>query len=376
MRRVRPWWWAAGALVLAGPALAGPEPREAARHWSELPELARLAETAMPAVVGIVTTPGERQAPPTDDPMGEIADRFRGGAPRRGLASGFVISPEGLILTNAHVVDGAGRIYVDLGDDEDDRLPARVVGRDDAIDVALLKVEAGRPLPVLPLGDSEAIHIAEWVMVIGNPFGLSRSVTVGIISQTGRADVTPAGREGFHDYIQTDASINPGNSGGPVVNLKGEVVGIATAVNATGQGIGFAVPINMAKEILGQLRDQGRVVRSWLGVSVREVKGRAAPRGQRQVVVTEVVSGGPAAQGGLAVGDVITNFEGRQVASASRLRWHVATAGVGRKVALTIHRGEDERALRVELSSSPEPGPALPSPGLAAESPAAPPPEE
>ncbi|HET9595755.1 MAG TPA: trypsin-like peptidase domain-containing protein [Anaeromyxobacteraceae bacterium] len=322
---------------------------------SGLPELSRVAEAAMPGVVGIVTSQTDREAPPRGDPMRDLFEHYGADQPRRGLASGFVIAPDGLILTNAHVIDGVARIEVDLGEEEE-RLPARVVGKDDASDVALLRVDAGRPLPTLPLGDSDAIHIADWLLVIGNPFGLSHSVTVGVVSHLGRGDVAPAGREGFYDFIQTDASINPGNSGGPVLNVRGEVIGIATAVNATGQGIGFAVPINMAKEILAQLRDRGRVVRSWMGVSVREL--REGGHGPRQVVVTDIVHGGPAATGGLAVGDVITAFDGRRVGNAARLRWYVATAGVGRNVALTVRRGEGERAVRVELATSPDRDPA------------------
>jgi len=353
------------ALLAAGAARAGPPAGEPLRAAAGLPDLSRVAEAAMPAVVGIVTSPADRDPPARGDPMRDLFDRFGPDQPRRGLASGFVIAPDGLILTNAHVIESVARIEVDLGEDEG-RLPARLVGKDDASDVALLRVDAGHALPVLPLGDSDGVKVAEWLLVIGNPFGLSQSVTVGVVSHLGRGDVAPAGRDGFYDFIQTDASINPGNSGGPVLNLRGEVIGIATAVNATGQGIGFAVPINMAKEILAQLRDRGRVVRSWMGVSVREL--REGGHGRRQVVVTDVVDGGPAAASGLAVGDVITTFDGRTVGNAARLRWYVATAGVGRKVALIVRRGEGERALRVELSPSPERDPAARRPpGLASD---------
>ncbi len=327
---------------------------------SALPDLTQVAATALPAVVGIVTLERDREAPGAGDPLKDLYDRFHGEGVRKGLATGFIIHPDGYIVTNAHVVANTSKIEVDLSEDE--RVPARVVGHDDASDIALLKIDAGRPLPVLPLGDSDRLRTAEWVMVIGNPFGLSRSVTAGIVSHVDRSDVAPSGHDGYYDFIQTDASINPGNSGGPLVNLRGEVVGIATAINATGQGIGFAVPINMAKEILGQLRDHGRVVRSWMGVSVREVHetaqaAQAAPgHAARDIVVTDVVHGGPAATGGLRVGDVITGFEGRRVPSAARLRWYVATAGVGRSVALTVRRGDATRSVRVELAGLPEAG--------------------
>jgi serine protease Do len=354
-------WCACGAVawLLAAspqPAEAGPARAEGpgrAAAIAAAPDLPKLAEAVMPGVVGVITLQGEREAPPAGDPLRDLYDHFRGDGPKRGLATGFVIDPSGLILTNAHVVENAGRVEVEIGED-DERFPARVVGRDEASDVALLQVDAGRPLTALPLGDSDGLRVAEWLMVVGNPFGLSHTVTLGIVSHTGRADVAPAGREGFYDFIQTDASINPGNSGGPVVNLKGEVIGIATAVNATGQGIGFAVPINMAKEILGQLRDHGQVVRSWMGVSVRELRGGPAPSGKRQVIVTELAPGGPAASGGLKVGDVITGFDGRRVASAARLRWYVATAGVGRNVALDVRRGEAAQSVKVQLRELPQ----------------------
>jgi serine protease Do len=216
-------------------------------------------------------------------------------------------------------------------------------------------VEAGRPLPVVPLGDSDHLALAEWVVVIGSPFGLDHSVTLGIVSHTGRSDISPVGRPGTYDFIQTDAPINPGNSGGPVLNLRGEVVAIATAVNATGQGIGFAIPINMAKGIVAQLRENGKVVRSWLGVAVRDAPpGQGAPDPGRGVVVTEVTSGGPAAAAGLKIGDVITGFEGHAVRTPARLRWYVSTAGVGRNVEVRVRRsGGPERVVRVSLREVP-----------------------
>jgi serine protease Do len=188
------------------------------------------------------------------------------------------------------------------------------------------------------------------MLVIGSPFGLDHTVTLGIVSHLGRSDISPVGRPGSYDFIQTDASINPGNSGGPVLNLRGEVIGIATAVNATGQGIGFAIPINMAKQIVGQLKEKGRVVRSWLGVAVREA---AAGTDRNGVVVTEIASGGPAASAGVKVGDVITSFQGHDVRSSGRLRWYVSTAGVGREVELRLRRDGAERSVRVSLAQVP-----------------------
>jgi serine protease Do len=352
--------WA--AVIAAVASLAGPgaaqrplyseakSPPAPAPTVAGLPDLSQLAQGAMPAVVGIVTT----QAPPpgaTDEQLRELLEKLHDG-PRRGIGSGFVIHREGWVLTNAHVIEGAATVEVDLGGGAP-RLTARVVGADAEADVALLKVEPERPLAFVPLGDSDRVAVAEWVLVIGSPFGLDHSVTLGIVSHTGRADISPVGRPGTYDFIQTDASINPGNSGGPVLNLRGEVIGIATAVNATGQGIGFAIPINMAKEIVGQLRDKGRVVRSWLGVAVREAP--APDDGARNgVLVTEVASGGPAAAAGVQVGDVITGFEGHDIRTPARLRWYVSTAGVGRRVEVRLRRGDGpERSVRVSLAEVP-----------------------
>jgi serine protease Do len=315
-----------------------------------LPELSRLAEAAIPAVVGVVTTAAAPAA--GDDSLRELFDKLHDG-PRKGIGSGFIIHRDGWIVTNAHVVEGAEAVEIDLGSGIP-KATARVVGIDGESDVALLKIDATRPLPVVALGDSDHVAIAEWVLVIGSPFGLDHSVTLGIVSHTGRSDISPIGRPGSYDFIQTDASINPGNSGGPVLNLRGEVIGIATAVNATGQGIGFAIPINMAKEIVGQLKDKGRVVRSWLGVAVREAAVAGAGTPAAGVEVTEVAANGPAASAGLKVGDVITSIQGHAIRTPARLRWYVSTAGVGRQVEVRLRRGEEpERAVRVSLAEVP-----------------------
>ncbi len=322
-----------------------------------LPDLTHIAQATLPAVVGVLTTQGTGvTAQQSRDPVQNLFERFHRDEPHKGLGTGFIIHPDGYILTNAHVVEGASVIEVNLGDG-DDHFPARVVGTDEGTDIALLKIEARRPLPVVPLGDSDHVQIAEWVMVIGNPFGLDHSVTLGIISQTGRNDIAPAGREGYYDFIQTDASINPGNSGGPLINLRGEVIGIATAINATGQGIGFAIPIDMAKAIVGQLKDHGKVLRSWMGISVEELpRGSLAPAGQHGVLVTDVVAGGPAARSGIKAGDVITAFQGRQIRNAARLRWYVSTAGVGNTIDLTVLHGRGpEEDMRVRLGKAPPP---------------------
>lgn len=314
-----------------------------------LPDLTGLAAEVSPAVVGIITT--ESRAPRHGDEA--VRDLYGKGhdGPRKGVGSGFVIHRDGWILTNAHVVEDTDKIEVELGR-RNVRLAARLVGMDSESDLALLKIEAGRPLPFLRLGDSDALRAAQWVLVIGSPFGLDHSVSLGIVSNTDRDDISPVGRPGAYDFIQTDAPINPGNSGGPILDLRGAVVGIATAVNATGQGIGFAIPINMAKAVLGQLRSNGKVVRSWLGVSVKDLP--PALDDVQGVEITEVTHGGPAHRAGLRVGDVITTVEGHAIHTPARLRWFVATAGVGKAVSLSLrHRGEADRTTKVVLTLAP-----------------------
>jgi serine protease Do len=347
------------AVQLGAPPVAPPVPiyTEArvppaappAAGASGLPDLTRLAEAAIPAVVGVITSQAAPQQS-ADESLKDLFEKLHDG-PRKGIGSGFVIHRDGWILTNAHVIEGADGVEVDLGGGA--KLPARVIGVDGESDVALLKVNPPHPLPVVPLGDSDRTLVAEWVMVIGSPFGLDHSVSLGIVSHTGRSDISPVGRPGSYDFIQTDASINPGNSGGPLLNLRGEVIGIATAVNATGQGIGFALPINMAKEIVGQLKERGRVVRSWLGVSVKEAPSDPGVP-TAGVQITELAPGGPAASAGLEIGDVITSVQGHPTRSPARLRRYVSTAGVGHEIELRLRRADGpERAIKVPLAEVP-----------------------
>lgn len=327
-----------------------------------LPPLAELVQNASPAVVSIAVEENSRQSMLPGDPFPDFFDGFSG--PSEGLGAGFVIHHSGLIVTNAHVVERAQRVRVTLEDQGyPNTLEARILGADSETDLALLKVETDHPLPVLPLGDSDELRIADWVVAIGNPFGLSQSVTLGIVSHKGRTDVTPQGRHGYFDFIQTDASINPGNSGGPLLNLRGEVIGINNAVNASGQGIGFAVPVNMAKKVLPQLARWGKVVRSWLGISIEDVDlelanavGLQAPGG---VVVTAVTPDSPAEEAGLRAGDVIVRFEDRPVRSAGALRWEVACTEAGTRVDLQVLRGG--KTLRIRATLRPTPGEATPA---------------
>jgi S1-C subfamily serine protease len=353
------------ALVAAAAAAAAPQgqkvwteaPATAARPTAPPQSIAQLVKQAMPAVVGIVavTARGEPQ-----DPFHDFLERMYGSGgereqPVRGIGTGFFIRSDGLLATNGHVVEGATEITVQVGEDER-ALRGVLVGKDEATDLALVKVEGG-PFPVLGLGDSEGLEVGEWVVAIGNPFGLSRSVTTGIVSYKGRRDVNPSGRPGYYDFIQTDAAINPGNSGGPLLDARGAVVGINAAVNPAGQGIGFAIPIHMLKEIAPQL-EKGHVVRSWMGMSVQDQLGPDLAEwfgvpGGKGVVITDVMDGGPAARAGLRPGDVVVSFEGDPVGESYRLRWLTANAGPGRTVRMGVWRERKLRTVAVALAEKP-----------------------
>ncbi|WP_404370374.1 S1C family serine protease [Corallococcus coralloides] len=318
--------------------------RAVSRQHSNISEVAR---KAMPAVVSITT----RQ---------DLADVAPGEEPQRGIGSGFIIHPDGYILTSAHVVDGASEVTISIRSANGyvEEFPATVVGEDERTDCALLKVDAPRKLPVLKLASASHVGIADWVVVIGNPFGLAHSVTVGVVSYVGRTDVTPNGRDGDFDYLQMDASINPGNSGGPVLDLHGDVVAVANAVNVSGQGIGFAIPIDIAKTVIPQLKAHGRMRRGWMGISVQDFSPEVAqafnlnPRG-RGVVVTDVVEDGPAARAGLRTGDVILNMDRLSVERAHTLRWQVAARGVGQHIRLHLRRLGRPMTVKVKLEDLP-----------------------
>ena len=272
----------------------------------------------------------------------------------REQGSGVIVNPAGYILTNNHVVDNAYDLKVVL--EGDIELPARLVGRDERTDIALVKIDAGaRPLKWARLGDSDALHIGEWVMAIGSPFGLDHSVTVGIVSAKGRREVQPGGGHGYFDFIQTDASINPGNSGGPLINARGEVIGINTAVNVAGSGIGFAIPSNIARRIAEQIHRRGRVVRSWLGVfpqPVTETLRQAFKLPDRHgALLAEVYQGSPAAAAGLLPGDVIIDLDGRSVQRSDDLLWFLGMSD-RRKLTLRYLRGGLAQKAEVTL---PEP---------------------
>ncbi|MDY7228783.1 S1C family serine protease [Hyalangium rubrum] len=340
------------AVMVAAPAWAG-----GGRLWLEAKgqevhqqrsTLSQVARAAMPSVVSITT----HQASADSAVSGE--------EPQKGIGSGFIIHPDGYILTSAHVVEGASDVFVSVlsprGYPED--FPAKVVGQDPRTDCALLKVDTGRKLQALKLSSASHVEVADWIVVIGNPFGLAHSVTVGVVSYKGRQDVTPNGRDGDFDYMQMDASINPGNSGGPVLDLHGDVVAIANAVNVAGQGIGFAVPIDIAKAVLPHLKAHGKVRRGWMGIAVADYsKDLAAEYGLSTrgsgVVVSAVEEQGPAGRAGLRVGDVIVGLDSRKVDRAHKLRWQVAARGVGKSVVLQVRRGAQPLKLRVKLEELP-----------------------
>ncbi|HTN83674.1 MAG TPA: trypsin-like peptidase domain-containing protein [Sorangium sp.] len=274
-----------------------------------------------------------------------------------GLGTAFVYDPEGYLLTNNHVIEGATDILVSFVDGRD--IKATVVGRDKHTDVAVLKVEE-KGLPSLPLGDSDLTEVGDWVVAIGNPFGLSHTVSAGILSAKGRTrdDVKGLDPSGYFNFLQTDASINPGNSGGPLLNLKGEVVGINAAVRANANNIGFAIPINMVRQLLPMLLRDGKIRRSQVGVIVDVLNsieaGRLKRPDRKGAWVKTVVAGGPAERAGIAPDDVIIGFEGKAISDPNELRWMASIAGVSKTVTLRVARLERVFDVRLTLGELPE----------------------
>ena len=271
--------------------------------------------------------------------------------------SGFVVSPDGLIVTNNHVVDSADKV-VAVFEDGTER-DAKIVGRDPKTDLALIKVSADKPLVTVPLGDSDHLRVGSWVMAIGNPFGLDHTVTVGILSAKGRSNFGGEQIAGpYDDFLQTDASINPGNSGGPLCDMKGRVIGINTAIAANGQGIGFAIPINMAKQLLPQLLEHGSVTRGWLGVQIQRVTPALAKTfklgDSHDALVGQVFDDSPASKAKLQRGDVITKFNGKDIKEYDDLPRIVAATPPGAAVDVTVLRDGKERNLKATLEKMKE----------------------
>jgi serine protease Do len=311
-----------------------------------------LAESVRAGVVNIQVTKAVKNVgfglpSMPGNPFGDFFGPFSKGGPQewheqQGVGSGFVISTDGYILTNNHVVENADQITVRTADAKEYK--GKVVGRDSKTDLALVKIDGASDLEALKLGDSNKIKVGNWVVAIGSPFGLDQTVTAGIVSAKGRT----IGSGPYDDYIQTDASINPGNSGGPLLNTSGEVVGINTAIysqNGGNVGIGFAIPINMAKEIATQLKEKGHVTRGWLGVVVQKITPELAKsfglKEERGALVSQVAKGGPADKAGIETGDVIVQFDDKKIPDSNELARTVAATPAGKMVSVKVVRKGD-----------------------------------
>jgi Do/DeqQ family serine protease len=374
------------AALLASPASAqapgaAPDPKAILESLERA--FVSVAERVMPAVVHISITPKEsareraperprqprdpqeRMTPPERreferrfrEFFGEGFERFFRQRPperreSRSQGSGVIVDKSGTILTNNHLIEDAGNIEVRLSDKR--KLKAKVVGRDPKTDLAVLQIEGDGDFPAAELGDSDRLRIGQWAIAVGNPFGLDRTVTVGIISATGRQGVGVATYESF---IQTDAAINPGNSGGPLVNLDGKVIGINTAIVSVGQGIGFAIPANMARRVMPQLLQSGRVTRGWLGIRIQALtEDLAQSFGTKEgegVLVADVMPGSPAETGGLKAGDVILEFEGQKTPEVPDLQRAVADTAPGKAARVTILREGKRETREVKIGEMP-----------------------
>ena len=361
-------WRRAALAALLGVALGGGAARaeSAPSTGMTLPNFVDLAKRSFPAVVNISTTStgGDTQTFRHPNPHGGAPDDFwepferffgPGQMPRRpfkqkSLGSGFVIDRQGSILTNNHVIEDADEIVVKLADGTEHK--AKLLGRDKKTDIALVRIASPPPVTPVVLGDSDHLDVGEWVMAIGNPFGLENTVTAGIVSAKGRH----IGAGPYDNFIQTDASINPGNSGGPLINMNGEVVGINSAIYSRSGGnigIGFASPINIAKDLLPELESKGHVTRGWLGVLVQKVTPEIAESlGLKEAtgaLVADVVKDGPAKEAGIQVGDVIVEFGGTPVKDSAELPLLVARTPVGKVVTVKVLRGDGEKQLDVKV---------------------------
>lgn len=328
----------------------------------------QLSETVSPAVVNIRTEKTIKGGGSSfrdfhgspwgkNDPFKEFFERFFGEGfqrefKQRSLGSGFIINKDGYIVTNNHVIEKADKIRVKLKSGQE--FDAEIIGRDPNTDIALIKLKSEEDLPVAKLGDSDALKVGQWVMAIGNPFGLEHTVTAGIVSAKGRV----IGSGPYDDFIQTDASINPGNSGGPLINMNGEVVGINTAIVASGQGIGFAIPINLAKGIISQLRSSGEVTRGWLGVGIQDLSKELADyygvKNAKGVLITEVFPGDPADEAGIKPKDIVLEINGKKVETSRELSWMIADIGIGEKISVLILRNGRKKTITVKIAKRDE----------------------
>lgn len=344
------------ALAPASPPSAPPAPASPPELKMAPLSFAPIAKRADVSVVTIYTV-GEEEG----QGRGMFGRRGRGRV-QRGLGTGFIVDPAGTIMTNNHVVEGAEEIVVQLSDER--RFPAKIIGRDARTDIAVVRIEGAKDIAAIPLGDSDALEVGDWVVAIGNPFGLSHTVSAGIVSAKGRGrEAVPLDPTGYYSFLQTDASINPGNSGGPLLNLKGEVVGMNTAVRGGGaQGIGFAIPINMVKQLMPTLIEKGHITRSALGVRIRDVRDLTADDrtrlkvdGDKGALIDFVDPGGPADKAKLEVDDVIVGFDGKAIERGSLLQWLASTSGVGKQVTVRVMRGGKPFDIKVTLGELKEP---------------------
>jgi Do/DeqQ family serine protease len=319
-----------------------------------------VSDRVTPAVVNVSTVP-KRGAGGGDEQRfreyfgDEFYDRYFKRRPRedaRSTGSGVIVDPSGYILTNNHVIENAQDITVRLSDSR--KFTATLVGRDPKTDIAVLKVDAPGPLPAAEIGDSDRLRVGQWVIAIGNPFGLDRTVTAGIVSATARNRV---GVTTYENFIQTDASINPGNSGGPLVSLDGRVIGINTAIVAAGQGIGFSIPINEARGVMTQLISKGRVVRGWLGIVIQDITDELSSsfgvREREGVLVSDVMRGGPAESSGLRAGDVIVELGGTKISEVPDLQRRVANVSPGQTITLVVIRDRASSKISVKVGEMP-----------------------
>jgi serine protease Do len=342
------------------PLLAGKGSSPSERVPISAMSFSQLAKKASPSVVNISVVKkieGTEQTPSPfgpNDPFRDFFDRFFGGQmpkdyKQQGLGTGFIIDKEGYILTNNHVVEGADEVKVKLLDGKE--FNAKIIGRDPKTDLALIKIDPDKSLVPLPLGDSDKLEVGDWVIAIGNPFGLGNTVTAGIVS----AKYRHLGMGSYDNFIQTDASINPGNSGGPLLNTAGEAVGINSAIfsqSGGSIGIGFAIPINMAKALLPQLK-AGKVIRGWLGVMIQKItpdlKEKLGLKDEKGALVADVVTGGPAEKAGIKRGDVIVGFDGKEIKESYELPYIVASTPVGKLVKVDVIRKGERKSFEVKI---------------------------
>jgi serine protease Do len=344
------------------PATTSESPDSATTPGRTLPSFVSLVEAVSPAVVHVKVVSVVKTTVPDGNfpfPFGEDSPfpgfRFPPLQPpsgrQLGAGSGFIIRKDGIVLTNNHVVENAKEIKVGLSDGHE--FPAKILGRDAKTDLAVLKIDAKRDLPVATLGDSDALKVGEWVVAIGNPFGLDNTVTAGIVSAKGRA----IGNGPYDQFIQTDAPINPGNSGGPLFNQRGEVIGINTAIfsqSGGNIGIGFAVPVNVAKPLVPQLETEGHVTRGWLGVSIQKLTPELAESlgvsETQGALVAQVTPGSPASKAGIKTGDLIMRFDGKKLEEHGGLPSLVADTPVGTTVPIQVVRDGDLKTLQVTVA--------------------------